>query len=102
MAPWNTDPFLIHTSISAVGRDVFQTDVANYTLNIETATAVVFININNDDVYEADEESLVARIILVSSGRIDPERQEATVTIVDEDGKSCKYMYHMYPTTLDL
>ena len=61
--------------------------MVNYTLG-ERGTAEIFITINSDDIYEADEEVLLVRIVSVSGGVVDPERQEATIIIVDDDSES--------------
>ena len=45
------------------------------------------IGINRDLLYEADEEFLTVRIASVSTGSIDPARQDAVVTIIDRDGE---------------
>ena len=66
---------------------MFQRGVANYTLG-EQGTAEIIITINSDDIYEADEEVLLVRIVSVSGGVVDPERQEAIITIVDDDCES--------------
>ena len=47
----------------------------------------MLLGINNDGLYEADEEFLTVRIMATSTGSIDPARQDAVVTIVDRDGE---------------
>lgn len=65
---------------------MFQRGVVNYTLE-DRRSAEVIITINSDDIYEADEEVLLVRIVSVTGGAVDPERQEATITIVDDDSE---------------
>ena len=46
----------------------------------------MFIRINNDDIYEADE-SFSVRIVSTSRGAVDPDQQEVTITILDDDSQ---------------
>ena len=46
----------------------------------------MFIRINNDDIYEADE-SFSVRIVSTSRGTVDPDQQEVTITILDDDSQ---------------
>ena len=66
---------------------MFERGVVNYTLG-EQGTAEIIVTINSDDIYEADEEVLLVRIVSVSGGVVDPERQETTITILDDDCES--------------
>ena len=70
---------------SAAGRDIFESGVRNVEINPESQEGILLVGINRDGLYEADEESLTVRIISVSTGTIDPARQDATVTIIDRD-----------------
>lgn len=72
---------------SSAGEDVFERGMVNYTLE-DRRTADVIITINQDSIYEADQEVLRVRIVSVTGGAVDPERQEATVTILDDDSES--------------
>jgi hypothetical protein len=67
------------------GRDIFESGVRNVEIDPESQEGILLVGINSDGLYEADEESLTVRIISVSTGTIDPARQDATVTIIDRD-----------------
>ena len=71
--------------LSAVGNDVTVVDT-NITMDQGTFTGRVRVSVVNDDIYEADEDFTI-RITEVSSGIIDPDRQEVTVTILDESSE---------------
>ena len=70
---------------SAAGRDIFESGVRNVEIDPESQEGFLLVGINNDGLYEADEEFLTVRIISVSTGTIDPARQDATVTVIDRD-----------------
>ena len=72
---------------SSAGLDIFERGVLNIEIDPETQTGTVLLGINNDGLYEADEEFLTVRIMATSTGGIDPARQDAVVTIVDRDGE---------------
>ena len=55
-----------------------------FSLDIELESAVILITPLPDDIYENDEESFRVRIVSVSGGELDRERDEATVTIIDQ------------------
>ena len=47
---------------------------------------MLFVGIRNDDIYEADEFFSV-RIVSTSRGTVDPDQEEVTVTILDDDSQ---------------
>ena len=48
---------------------------------------MLFVGINNDDIYEADE-SFSVRIVSTSRGIIvDPDLEEVNITILDDDSQ---------------
>ena len=75
--------FLLHISVDT---DIFRPEVSTLTLEPGSTNNVLFVGINNDDIYEADE-SFSVRIVSTSRGTVDPERQEAIVTILDDDSQ---------------
>ena len=72
-----------HTT-HAVGQDVSVDERTRFSLDIELESAVILITPLPDDIYENDEESFRVRIVSVSGGELDRERDEATVTIIDQ------------------
>ena len=72
--------------LSTVRSDIFPPPTSVTVEPGATGTEVI-ISPLIDERYEAEEESLTVRIVSVSSGSIDEERQEATVTILDGDGE---------------
>ena len=58
-----------------------------FLLPLEIEVNEVFIEASMDGLYEEDEETLIVRIVSVTAGGIDPESQEATITILDSDSQ---------------
>ena len=73
-------------SSPAVNSDIlFQPETVVNLLPGEIEFAEISIRAALDGLYEEDQETFTARIVSVTSGSIDPGRQEATVTIIDTD-----------------
>ena len=73
----------LHTSVDT---DIFRPEVSTLTLEPGITSEFVFVGIRNDDIYEADE-SFSVRIVSISRGTVDPDEEEVTVTILDDDSQ---------------
>ena len=73
------------TFLYTVQSDIFQPQTS-VTIEPGSGEAEVTILPIVDERYEADQESLTVRIVSVTGGNIDEERQEAIVNILDNDG----------------